>query len=132
MLAGYNHNITSVVLGLGSVVSGTTALPVFKAPFGGATILGVDFFADDAINAGTVDYVTFTLLNGGAVGTSTTAIGTAGGTTAWTALTAKAASLNTALDELASGEYLVIKGVLSGALADNQFSAIIRWVHGQG
>jgi hypothetical protein len=132
MLAGYNTQQTSVTLGLGSVLSGTTSLPVLQAPFGGLTITSAYLVADDTINAGTVNYATFTLLNGGLIGTATTAIGTAGGTVALTALTPLAATINTAADELTAGQWLVAKGVMTGAIADNQFQLIVNWVRGKG
>lgn len=132
MLAGYNVNITPVSINLGSVVSGTTSMPVLKAPFGGMTVLDWSVVADDTLNGSGSNYATFTLLNGGAVGTATTSIGTAGGTAGYTALTPVAGSVNAAADELTVDQFLVLKGVMTGAIADNQFNAIIRWVRGKG
>jgi hypothetical protein len=132
MLAGYNTQQTAVTLGLGSVLSGTTTLPVLRAPFGGLTIVGAYAVSDDTVSAGTVNYATFTYLNGGTVGTATAAIGTACGTPGLTAVTPTASTFNSAADELTEGQWLVIKGVMTGAIADNQFHFVINWVRGKG
>jgi hypothetical protein len=119
MLAGYNTQQTAVTLGLGSVLSGTTTLPVLRAPFGGLTIVGAYAVSDDTVSAGTV-------------GTATAAIGTACGTPGLTAVTPTASTFNSAADELTEGQWLVIKGVMTGAIADNQFHFVINWVRGKG
>ena len=130
-LAGYNSNIAQVTMNGGSVIAGTAKLPVMIAPFGGMTIKNAYVAPAAVINAGTVNYATLTLINGGTAGTATTAIGTAGGTPGVTVAPA-AFSLNTAADELTSGQYLLAQYAMTGALADNQFAVIIEWVHGKG
>ena len=107
-LAGYGHNITSVIVTAGSVAAGTSTYPVIRFPFGGATIKAAYIGATSDVAADATDFVTATLIDGGAAGTLTTAIGTAGGTTGLTAAP-KAYTLNAALDELDSGDYLMAR-----------------------
>jgi hypothetical protein len=130
-LAGYGHNITSVVVTAGSVTAGTSTYPVLRAPFGGATIKAAYLATTSAVTADGTNFVTATLIDGGAAGTLTTAIGTAGGTTGVTAAPA-AYTLNTALDELDSGDYLMARIVKSGTVTEREFAVIIEWVHGKG
>lgn len=130
-LAGYNSNITTVITAAGSATAGAFKLPAIRAPFGGATIKGAYIATSSAVTADGSNYVTATLLDGGAAGTATTAIGTAGGTTGLTAAPA-AFTLNTSLDELDAGDYLMVNIVKSGTITEREFSVIIEWVHGKG
>lgn len=130
-LAGYNSNIVTVFTAAGSVTAGTVKLPIMVAPFGGATIKSAKIATSSAVTADGTNYVTVTLLDGGAAGTTTTAIGTAGGTTGITAAPA-AFSLNTSLDELDSGDYLMANIVKSGTITERDFAIIVEWVHGKG
>lgn len=130
-LAGYNSNITTVFTSGGSITAGTVKLPILLAPFGGATIKSAKIATSSAVTADGTNYVTVTLLDGGAAGTATTAIGTAGGTTGITAAPA-AFSLNTSLDELDAGDYLMANIVKSGTITERDFSIIVEWVHGKG
>lgn len=130
-LAGYNTQQNVAVLTAGSVAGGTALLPILIAPFGGMTITSAKLSAQTAVNAGTVNYATFTLINGGTLGTATTAIGTAGGTAGVTVAPA-AFTLNTSADELTAGQYLLAKVAETGSVVDTQFSVIIEWVRGQG
>lgn len=130
-LAGYGHNITSVVVDGGSATIGTSTYPVMRVPFGGATIKAAYIGATSDVAANGTNFVTATLIDGGAAGTLTTAIGTAGGTAGLTAAPA-AYTLNTALDELDSGDYLMARIVKAGTITEREFSVIIEWVHGKG
>lgn len=130
-LAGYNSNITSVIVTAGSATLGTSTYPVLRAPFGGATIKGAYIATSSAVTADGTNYVTATLLDGGAAGTLTTAIGTAGGTAGLAAAPA-AFTLNTALDELDAGDYLMANIVKSGTITEREFAIIVEWVHGKG
>lgn len=130
-LAGYNHNITTTVVSAGSATVGTATYPVLRAPFGGATIKNAYIATTSAVTADGTNYVTATLIDGGAAGTATTAIGTAGGTAGLTAAPA-AYTLNTALDELDSGDYLMARIVKAGTITEREFAIIVEWVHGQG
>ena len=69
-LAGYNTQQNVAVLTAGSVAGGTALLPILIAPFGGMTITSAKLSAQTAVNAGTVNYATFTLINGGTAGTA--------------------------------------------------------------
>lgn len=135
-IAGYDKSQIAVTINGGSVVAGTVTVPVLIAPYGGLTVTAAKIAADKTISAHATNFATFTLLNGGTVGTATTAIGTAAGTagtaTGIVAATPQAFTLNSDADELTEGQYLMIKYVMAGALADNQFSAIIEYVRGKG
>lgn len=63
-----------------------------------------------AVNASTANYFTAQLLNGGAAGTSTTAISDAiGGTPGWVALTPKAFTMTATGKNLAAGDVVTLK-----------------------
>lgn len=130
-LAGYNSHITTVTTAAGSATLGTVKLPILCAPFGGATIKSAKIATTSAVTADGTNYVTVTLLDGGAAGTLTTAIGTAGGTAGLAAAPA-AFTLNTALDELDAGDYLMANIVKSGTITERDFAIIVEWVHGKG
>lgn len=127
----YGEQISQIVVDAGSVAAGTTTLPVLVAPFGGATITNAYIAATTAVAADGSNYVTATLLDGGAAGTTTTAIGTAGGTAGVTAAPA-AFTLNTAADELDAGDFLMARIVKTGTISENEFAVIVKWVHGKG
>ncbi len=127
-LSGYNKNIVTV----NSPTSADYTIPVLRAPFGGATITGAWGVSSTTLAGSTADYFNVTLLNGGTVGTATSAIGTAGGTTGWTAQTAKAFSLNDSADELTEGQYLMAKYDETGTVAVADVTIIVEWVHGKG
>ncbi len=127
-LAGYNSHIVTV----NSPTSADYTIPVFRAPFGGATIKGAWAVASTTLAGSTADYFDVKLLNGGTVGTATTAVGTVGGTAGWPAQTAKAFSFNTDLDELTEGQYLMAKYDETGTVAVADVTVIVEWVHGKG
>lgn len=129
-IAGYNRQQVSVVLAAGSATPGTTTVPILKAPFGGVTITDAILMPNTAIGANGSNYVTATLIDAGLAGTATTAIGTVGGTAGITAAP-NAFSLNTALDELDSGDYLMAKIIKTGTIAENEYSLIVRYEHGK-
>ncbi len=131
MLAGYNTQQTQTILTAGSVAGGTVSVPIVLAPFGGMTLVAAYVGAQTAVAAGTVNYATLTLINGGTAGTATTAIGTAGGTAGVT-VAPTAYTLNSAAKELTAGQYLIAKLAETGNVVDTQFSIITTWVRGQG
>lgn len=130
----YNEQITSAVVSAGgTLAAGTSIVPVLVAPFGGATIQSGYFAATNAVAANGSNYVTATLINAGTAGTATTAIGTAGGTAGITGGgTPQAFTLNSALDELSAGEFLYWQTVRTGSTSSNEFTGLIKWVHGKG
>lgn len=127
-LAGYNHMVTT----LNSSTSADYTIPVLRAPFGGATLKAVYAMSSTTLNASTADFFNVTLLNGGSTGTATTAIGTVGGTTGWTAATSKTFTLNTDADELSSGEWLMVKYDETGTVAVADVTVIVEYVNGKG
>jgi len=131
MLSGYQDEVTTVSFFSGTAVLGTATLPVFKAPFGGATIKSAALAAEAAVTANGSNYVTFTLIDGGAAGTTTTAIGTVAGT-AGVVVAPTAFAINTALDELDSGDYLMAKMARTGSTANNMFAVTVTWARGKG
>jgi hypothetical protein len=131
MTSGYDDQVTNITIFGGTAILGTATLPIFKVPFGGATIKAAELSAQDAVAANGSNYVTFTLLDGGSAGTATTAIGTAGGT-AGVVVAPTAFTLNTALDELDSGDYLMAKMARTGSTANNTFNVTVTWARGKG
>lgn len=129
MLAGYNSNITTVAVTAGSVASGTSFYPVMIAPFGGLTIKNAYVAANAAVAANSSNYVTFNLTDAGAAGTATTSIGTAGGTAG---VTVAPAAMTISTNALDAGDYVNLKVGKIGTIAENEFTVIIEWVHGQG
>lgn len=136
-LAGYTRQTTTAVVVAGSVGAshGTVTLPVLRAPFGGLTITGARLAAGVNIAAGTANYITATLINGGTAGTATTAIGTAGGTAGVPGagtVAPTAFTMSSTLNELTADQYLNLTVAMTGVLANNNYTAIIEWVRGQG
>lgn len=130
-LAGYETQQTTVVTAAGSATVGTVLLPIVKAPFGGLTVKAASLATSTAVAANGSNYVTVTLIDGGAAGTATTAIGTAGGTTGVTVAPA-AFTISSTLDELDSGDYLMAQIVKTGTITEREYSIIVDWVHGKG
>lgn len=128
-LAGYSDFKTVVTIA-GTATPGTAVLPVLIAPFGGVTVKSAYVVASPAVAANGSNYTTITLLNGGAAGTATTAIGTAGGTAGIT-LAPAAFSLNTALDELTAGQFLMAKVVKTGTVALVDYAVTVEYVNGK-
>lgn len=129
MIAGYNHNITTVLF---PDQAGDDTLGILRAPAGGCTLKGVYVMASTAVTASTADYYTLTLQNGGTVGTATLAVGTALGTVGIAADTGVAFTLNSALTNMAAGEYLKVLYDETGTVAPGEISIIVEWVQGQG
>jgi hypothetical protein len=130
-LAGYNKQRTSVVVYGGSAVAGTTTLPILIAPYGGVTVTGAYIIPSAAVTADGTNYVTATLINAATTGTATTAIGTAGGT-AGVPVTPNAFTVNTAADELTAGQWLAVRIVKSGTIAEREYSVVVEYVGGKG
>lgn len=131
-LAGYTTHIVSVGFASGTV---DASLPLFPAPFGGMTIVNAWAVTQDAVAANGSVYLDVQLINGGTSGTATTAIGTAAaaGTAGWAAATPKAITLNTALDELTVGQWLVAKYDITGAVtAPGNVRFVVHYVNGKG
>jgi hypothetical protein len=129
MIAGYNTNVTSVSVTAGSAASGTTIVPILRAPYGGMTVIGAWVGANAAVTANGSNYVTVNLLDAGTAGTATSSIGTAGGTAG---VTVAPAALTVSTNNLDSGDYLNLKVGKIGTIAENEFSVIVEWVRGQG
>ena len=69
-IAGYNSRFTTV----NSSVSADMPIPVFVAPTGGAKLISAYAFSSTTIAAGSANHFNLSLINGGTVGTATTAI----------------------------------------------------------
>jgi hypothetical protein len=129
MLAGYAHEITSVVVTAGSATSGTTTYPVIKAPYGGLTVKNAYVQALGSVAASGTNYVTFNLFDGGAAGTATTSIGTAGGTAG---VADGLQTMTPSTNNLDAGDVLTFKVGKIGSITEREFALIVEWVHGQG
>lgn len=89
--------------------------------------------AATTLAAGTVDTFAISLLNGGTVGTGTTAISDAvGGTAGWVAQTPKAITITEGSGDLTAGQYLVVKYDEAGSVAPVGISVIVEFVRGRG
>lgn len=131
LLAGYNKYQTVFHVNAGSAVSGTTILPIMRAPFGGMTIVGAWAAVDTAVAANASNYVTLNLFNAGTAGTATVSSGTVGGTAGLT-VAPTAFTIDTTLDEFTEGQYLNLKVGKIGSITEREFSVIVDWVHGKG
>lgn len=129
MLAGYNHNITSICF---PDQAGSDTIGILRAPFGGMTIKAAYAMATDTVAASGTNYYELILQNGGTAGTATTALGTAAGTAGVTADTPETFTLNTSLDELSEGQWLKVNYSENGTVAPGDITVVIEWVHGQG
>lgn len=129
MLAGYNKQISQVTINAGSATSGTTTVPVIRAPYGGLTVTGAYVQAHGSVDANGSNYVTFNLLDGGAAGTATTSIGTAGGTAG---VADGPQTMTVSTNNLDAGDFLMFKVGKIGTITEREYTAIIEWVHGQG
>jgi hypothetical protein len=128
MIAGINTRQVAVVYS--GTVDGT--VPAFVAPWGGATIKNAYGFVTAAVTAHATNTLTLNLLNGGTVGTATTAIGTAGGTVGIAANTKTAFSMNSALATLTEGQVLMVKFDWNGSITPGDQTVIVEWVQGKG
>lgn len=132
MLAGYDKRFISAQMTAGSVTSGTSILPILRAPLGGITVTGAWAGCNADIAANGSNYLTCTLINAGTAGTATaTTLGTAGGTAGFTAAP-QALSLTTANVELTSGQYLNWKLGKVGSVAEKDFTIVVEYVLGKG
>lgn len=129
MIAGYNHNITSVSF---PDQAGNDTIGLLRAPFSGATIKGAYAMATDTVAASGTNYYTLVLQNGGTAGTDTAAIGTAAGTAGVTAETPEAFSLNSSAATLDAGEWLKVAYTETGTVAPGDITVVIEWVNGKG
>lgn len=128
-LAGYNHNTWTLNF---ADQAGDETFAVGRAPYGGITVKSAYAVATETVTASTANHYNITLVDGGATGTATTAIGTAGGTGGWVADTAGAFTLNASLDELDSGDYLMAKYDETGTVGPGEITVIVEYVHGKG
>jgi len=128
-LAGYNTQFTTTVVSAGSVTSGTTTYPILRAPYGGLTVKGAWVQALGSVAANGSNYVTLNLFDGGAAGTATTSIGTAGGTAG---IADGPQTMTVSTNNLDSGDYLMFKVGKIGSISEREFAVIVEWVRGQG
>lgn len=129
LLSGYNHNVTTFTW---SDQTADEVFGVMVAPFGGMTVKAAYAIPTATVTASTANYYTLTLLDGGATGTATTAIGTAGGTGGWTDVTKATFTINTSLDNLDAGDCLMVQYDEEGTVAPGEVTLVIEWVHGEG
>ena len=95
-------NVHSIVASFTHDPAADDVLPVFRAPDNAYVVGACATIAND-VNAGTANYFSIALRNGGAAGTATTSLAAAvGGTVGWTGLLPKAFTI--AAPELASGD----------------------------
>lgn len=128
-IAGYNSQFTTFNTTAGSVTSGTTTHPILRAPYGGLTVKSAYVSAVGSVAANGSNYVTFNLFDGGAAGTATTSIGTAGGTAG---VADGPQTMTVSTNNLDEGDYLMFKVGKIGSITEREFSVVVEWVRGQG
>jgi len=129
MLAGYNTHIAQAVVSAGSATSGTSTYTLLKAPYGGLTVKTATIHAVGSVAANGSNYVTLNLLDGGAAGTATTSIGTAGGTVG---IADGPVAMTISTNNLDAGDYLMFKVGKVGSITEREFAVVVEWVKGQG
>jgi hypothetical protein len=131
-LAGYNTQQTVVNY---AIQSGTvdSRIPIFIAPFGGATVLSATGFVDTAVGAHATNFLLGTVYNGGTAGSALTVVAAGPGTaTGWSADVKTAYTLTAANVNLAAGEVLALAVDIAGSAGPVNFTTIVEWVRGQG
>lgn len=130
-ISGYNWRYTT----FNSGVTADLTIPVLVAPTGGATIQAAYGFSSTTLAAGSANHFNLTLINGGTVGTATTAIsavlgGTAASGTApgWTA--AKKETFSVTTPALSEGQVLLVKYDETGTVAIGDWTVVVAWTQG--
>lgn len=109
-------------------------IPLFRVPDDHTiTVEAAYAVTDTTLAAGTSNYYTITLLNGGTAGTATTAISAAaGGTPGWTLSVPKTIAITDGLGDLTAGQWLVVKYDETGTLPANTTTVCVEYVEGIG
>lgn len=126
-----NRNVVSVtVLDPGEDL----VFPVMVAPATHSiTVEKVWVSVSTTLTGSTANYVDFTILNGGAVGTATTDIGsTAGGTKGMVAHTPEAVSITAGSGRLTAGQFLMCKYDENGTVNGGAITVVVEYVDGLG
>lgn len=111
-----------------------SAIPIFRVPSDHVyTIERVFAQADRTLAAGTTNYFSVQLLNGGTAGTGTTAIASAiGGTVGWTANTPQEGTVTDGSGDLTEGQWLVAKYDETGSVTPGVVSVTVEYLDGIG
>ncbi len=132
-ISGYNSRFTT----LNSTTSANGTVPMLVAPTGGLTLKSAYAFAGATLAAGSANHFNLTLLNGGTVGTATTAISSAlGGTAAsgtapgWTLGKKETFAFTSGSEDLAQGEVLRVKYDETGTVAIADWTVVVEWTQG--
>jgi hypothetical protein len=126
-IAGYNHNVTTVVIV--DPAAAAAAVAVMKAPAGGMRIHAVYFGTQLAIASHATNIVTGSIIDGGATGTGTDEMAAFGGAdTAWLANNLNAGVIAQA--ELNAGAVLLAKYAEGGTVAPGHFIVSVEWTPG--
>ncbi len=132
-IAGYNSRFTT----LNSTTSANGTVPILVAPAGGAKLISAFAFAGATLAAGSANHFNLTLINGGTVGTATTAItsalgGTAAGGTApgWTLGKKETFAITSGSEKLAAGEVLRVEYKEVGTVAVADWTVVAEWTQG--
>lgn len=125
-IAGYNTNITCVTF---PDQAGADVIPGFRAPAVGATILRAVAIADATFDADGSNHFTVSLYDGGATGTGTTSMGSAGGASVdWTADTEKELTLTQ--DSVDGDDWVHVHYTETGTVAPGNITVCIEWTAG--
>lgn len=125
MIAGYNTQVTTVQVPDPAADANVLAL---VAPAAGARVLAAYAFTQTAVIADVTNYITASLLDGGADGTGTTVVATGGGASvSWAANGAKALTVTAANAGLDAGDHLLFKYDENGVVAPGVVGVIVHW-----
>ena len=125
-ISGYNTHITSVWF---PDQAGDDLMPAFRAPAVGATILRAVAIADTTFTGDGTNYYTVKLIDGGATGTGTTSLGSAGGSSVtWTAMTEKELTLSS--DAVDGDDWIHVEYDEAGTVAPGNITVVIEWTAG--
>lgn len=129
-LAVYNTQMVSVSW---ADQAGDERIGIFKAPdYGNVTITAVHAIASETVTASTANYWQLVLQDGGATGTATAAIGTAGGTSGWVADTGQAFTLAAStVMNLDAGDWLMVNYDETGTVAPGEVTINVHYRVGQ-
>lgn len=125
-IAGYNTQIFTTTF---VDQAGADVIPGFRAPAVGATILRAVAIADATFDADGSNHFTVSIIDGGADGTGTTSMGSAGGASVdWTADTEKELTLTS--DSVDGDDWIHIQYAETGTVAPGNITVCIEWTHG--
>lgn len=125
-IAGYNTNITVITF---PDQAGADVIPGFRAPAVGATVLRAVVIPDTTFDADGSNHYTVSLIDGGADGTGTDVMASAGGASVdWTADTEK--EMTVTADSVDGDDWIHVSYAETGTVAPGNITVCIEWTAG--